>query len=164
LQPDPERPGSCASAAELAPPTISIVDDDLSMRRALRRLVQSAGYPVETFASAHEYLAATPRARGGCLVLDIHMEGMNGFELQERLASDRCSVPIIFITALTAREAEVFALVVTGLLNKQIGSELGITEKTVKVHRARVMEKMRASSLAQLVRLAGVGGVIATRA
>ncbi len=99
MQPDPERPGSCASAAELAPPTISIVDDDLSMRRALRRLVQSAGYPVETFASAHEYLAATPRARGGCLVLDIHMEGMNGFELQERLASDRCSVPIIFITA-----------------------------------------------------------------
>ena len=67
------------------------------------------------------------------------------------------------ITALTSREAEVFALVVTGLLNKQIGSELGITEKTVKVHRARVMEKMRASSLAQLVRLAGVGGVIATR-
>jgi FixJ family two-component response regulator len=49
------------------------------------------------------------------------------------------------------------------LLNKQIGSELGISEKTVKVHRARVMEKMRASSLAQLVRLAGVGGVIAAR-
>jgi len=54
-------------------------------------------------------------------------------------------------------------ILVTGLLNKQIGSELGITEKTVKVHRARVMEKMRASSLAQLVRLAGVGGVIAAR-
>jgi FixJ family two-component response regulator len=86
-------------AAELTPPTISIVDDDLSMRRALRRLVQSAGYAVETFASAHEYLDATPRARGGCLVLDIHMAGMNGFELQERLVSDRCSVPVIFITA-----------------------------------------------------------------
>ena len=81
------------------PPTISIVDDDLSVRRALRRLVQSAGYAVETFASAHDYLDATPRARGGCLVLDIHMEGMNGFELQERLASDRRSVPIIFMTA-----------------------------------------------------------------
>lgn len=99
MRPEPERPGPCASAVELPPPTISIVDDDLSMRRALRRLVRSAGYPVETFASAHDYLDATPRARGGCLVLDICMEGMNGFELQERLVSDRCAVPIIFITA-----------------------------------------------------------------
>jgi len=99
LRPDPERPGPCASAAEAPPPTISIVDDDLSIRRALRRLVRSAGYPVETFASAHDYLDATPQARGGCLVLDIYMEGMNGFELQERLVSDRCSVPIIFISA-----------------------------------------------------------------
>jgi FixJ family two-component response regulator len=99
LRPDPERPGPYASAAGPTPPTIAIVDDDLSVRRALRRLVQSAGYPVETFASAHDYLDATPRARGGCLVLDIYMEGMNGFELQERLVSERCSVPIIFITA-----------------------------------------------------------------
>jgi FixJ family two-component response regulator len=99
LRPDPERPGSCASAAEPTPPTISIVDDDLSMRRALRRLVRSAGFPVETFASARDYLDATARDRGGCLVLDIYMEGMNGFELQERLVSDRCAIPVIFITA-----------------------------------------------------------------
>jgi FixJ family two-component response regulator len=65
------------------------------------------------------------------------------------------------ITTLTPREAEVFALVVTGLLNKQIGSELGIGEKTVKVHRARVMEKMRAGSLAELVRLSAEASVIA---
>jgi FixJ family two-component response regulator len=65
------------------------------------------------------------------------------------------------IATLTPREAEVFALVVTGMLNKQIGDKLGIVEKTVKVHRARVMEKMRAASIAELVRLAGVGGVIA---
>jgi FixJ family two-component response regulator len=66
------------------------------------------------------------------------------------------------IATLTPREAAVFALVVTGMLNKQIGSELGIAEKTVKVHRARVMEKMRAGSLAELVRLADEGRVIAT--
>ena len=67
------------------------------------------------------------------------------------------------ISTLTPREAEVFALVVTGMLNKQIGDRLGIVEKTVKVHRARVMEKMQAGSLAELVRLAGTGGVIAAR-
>jgi len=63
------------------------------------------------------------------------------------------------IKTLTPREAEVFALVVTGKLNKQIASELGVSEKMVKVHRGRVMEKMRAGSLAELVRLADEGGV-----
>jgi FixJ family two-component response regulator len=67
------------------------------------------------------------------------------------------------IATLTPREAAVFALVVTGMLNKQIGSDLGIGEKTVKVHRARVMEKMQAGSLAELVQLAGEANVIATR-
>jgi FixJ family two-component response regulator len=61
---------------------------------------------------------------------------------------------------LTPREMEVFALVVTGMLNKQIAGELGIGEKTVKVHRARVMEKMQAGSVAELVRLADRAGVI----
>ena len=80
-------------------PMISIVDDDLSVRRALRRLVLSAGYVVETFASAREFLAATPPARPACLVLDIYLDGMNGFELQEQLAADRITIPIIFMTA-----------------------------------------------------------------
>jgi FixJ family two-component response regulator len=78
---------------------ISIVDDDLSVRRALRRLVHSAGYPVETFASAQEFLGSPREAVIGCVVLDIHMDGMSGFELQERLVSDHRAVPIIFITA-----------------------------------------------------------------
>jgi FixJ family two-component response regulator len=65
------------------------------------------------------------------------------------------------VRLLTARETEVFALVVTGMLNKQIGAALGIGEKTVKVHRARVMEKMRAGSVAELVRLADEAGVTA---
>jgi FixJ family two-component response regulator len=80
-------------------PMISIVDDDLSVRRALRRLVHSAGYLVETFASAREFLGSTPSTASACLVLDIYLEGMNGFELQERLAADRVTIPIIFMTA-----------------------------------------------------------------
>lgn len=81
------------------PPMISIVDDDRSVRRALRRLVQSAGYLVETFASAPEFLRAAPLARTACLVLDIYLDGMTGFELQEQLATDNVAIPIIFITA-----------------------------------------------------------------
>jgi CheY-like chemotaxis protein len=78
---------------------ISIVDDDLSVRRALGRLVKVAGYSVETFASAHEFLDASPSDRTACLVLDIHLNGMSGFDLAERLTAERVAIPIIFITA-----------------------------------------------------------------
>jgi FixJ family two-component response regulator len=81
-------------------PLISILDDDLSVGRALRRLVQSAGYPVATFASAREFLDSPALARAACLVLDISLDGMSGFDLQERLAADHPSLPIIFMTAL----------------------------------------------------------------
>ena len=81
--------------------------------------------------------------------------------IEERRDQARVTEVRRHITTLTPREAEVFALVVSGMLNRQIGHELGIGEKTVKVHRARVMEKMRAGSLAELVRLAGAGGVMA---
>lgn len=76
------------------PPIIAIVDDDASIRRSLLRVVRSAGYKAEIFASAREFLDWLPRNRAACLVLDIHMSEMSGFDLQERLA-----VPIIFITA-----------------------------------------------------------------
>ena len=81
-------------------PMISIVDDDPSVRRALNRLIGSAGYLVETFASAREFLGSTPSStHTACLVLDIYLEGMNGFALQERLEADRLAIPIIFMTA-----------------------------------------------------------------
>ena len=80
-------------------PLISIVDDDPSVRRALNRLVGSAGYLVETFGSAGDFLGSTPSTRTACLVLDIYMEGMTGFELQDQLEADRLAIPIIFMTA-----------------------------------------------------------------
>jgi len=80
-------------------PMISIVDDDASLARALRRLVGSAGYVVETFASAPAFLSSTPSTRTACLILDIYLVGMNGFELQEQLEADRLAIPIIFMTA-----------------------------------------------------------------
>jgi len=75
-------------------PVIAIVDDDDSVRRSLLRVVQSAGYAAEGFGSAREFLDWLPRGRAACLVLDVHLTEMSGFDLQERLA-----VPIVFITA-----------------------------------------------------------------
>lgn len=75
-------------------PVIAIVDDDESVRRSLHRLVRSAGYAVETFASAEDFLAWLPRGQAACLVLDVNMRAMSGLQLQKRLA-----VPVVFITA-----------------------------------------------------------------
>ena len=204
-----------------APALVSVVDDDPSVRRSLARLVKSAGYRVEAYASAHEFLARPPEEGPACLLLDVRMPGLTGLDLQETLAIAAHSTSIVFITGyrdvrasvkamkagavdfltkpvddeellgaieravaragaarleedriteireriktLTPREAEVFALVVTGMLNKQIAFDLGVSEKMVKVHRGRVMEKMRARSLAELVRLADEGGVISAK-
>lgn len=202
-----------------AAPLVFVVDDDASVRKSLARLIKTAGYEAEVFASVAEFLARRPYDGPCCLVLDVRMPGLTGLDLQEALRAAGQRLSIVFITGyrdvpvsvkamkggavdfltkpvdegvllgairqavdrtqadrrrlaretevqnriktLTPREAAVFALVVTGMLNKQIGSELGIGEKTVKVHRARVMEKMRVGSLAELVRLAGEAGVIA---
>jgi len=202
-----------------AAPLVFLVDDDASVRKSLARLVRTAGYEAELFASVRDFLARAPYDGPCCLVLDVRMPGLTGLDLQDALRAAGQRVSIVFITGhrdvpvsvkamkagavdfltkpvdaetllgairqavartltdrrrqarvteirsriatLTPREAAVFALVVTGMLNKQIGSELGIGEKTVKVHRARVMEKMQAGSLAELVRLADEGSVIA---
>jgi RNA polymerase sigma factor (sigma-70 family) len=199
-------------------PVIFLVDDDPSVRKSLSRLISSAGYPVEAFSSAREFLNRTSSEQSGCLLLDLRMPDINGIELQEELVLTGNSLPIIFIsahadvpisvramkggavdfltkpfsgdqlvsaiktaieknsrkrsedsqlheikermTALTPREYDVFRLVVHGLLNKQIGAQLGISEKTVKVHRSRVMDKMQANSLAELVLFAQKAGAM----
>ena len=207
-----------SSAALPATPNVFLVDDDPSVRRALARLIKSAGHQVQTFASAQEFLGT--RAGGeeaACLVLDVRMPGLTGIELQRQLQTLNRNVPIVFMTGhgnipmsvqamkagavdflpkpvkdtdllraieqalaravrdraerneledvrerverLTPREREVMVLVVRGLLNKQIAFELGTVEKTIKVHRARVMEKMQVDSLADLVRLAEKVGI-----
>jgi len=201
-----------------SPPNVFLVDDDASVRRALGRLIKSAGHNVQTFASAREFLGTkTGSEEAACLVLDVRMPGLTGMDLQRELQTINRNVPIVFITGhgdipmsvkamkagavdflskpvkdtdllraieraiaracrdraereivediqgrvekLTPREREVMSLVVRGLLNKQIAFELGTVEKTVKVHRARVMEKMQVESLAELVRLAGKVGI-----
>ena len=200
-----------------AAPLVLVVDDDPSVRKSLSRLLESADYAVEAFASAGEFLARGPHPGPCCLVLDVKMPGLTGIQLQEMLAATGRRMSIVFVSGhvdvptsvkamkagavdlltkpvdvrdliaaiqramtrdeheratetrlaevrrrvamLTARETEVFARVVTGMLNKQIGAALGIGEKTVKVHRARVMEKMQAGSVAELVRLADEVGV-----
>ena len=106
---------------------ISVVDDDLSVRRALSRLIRLAGYAVESFASAREFLASAARGRTACLVLDIHLDsgGMSGFDLQERLVADGGNIPTIFITAHgDARTRErVKQSGVAGFLSKPFGDQ-----------------------------------------
>jgi FixJ family two-component response regulator len=109
------------------PPLISIVDDDPSVRRALHRSIRLAGYAVESFASAREFLASVLRGHSACLVLDLHLDegDMSGFDLQKQLATDGATIPIIFITAHgDARTRErVRQAGVAGFLAKPFGDQ-----------------------------------------
>src|SRR5712671_691605 len=208
----PVRSCSSAAAAKLsAAPIVFVVGDDVSVRDSLEQLADSAGWRVETFASAGGFLARPRAAVPSCLVLEVGFPDTNGLEMQQRLA-DRPEMPIIFVTgcgdvrtavramkagaiefltkplagellleamrhaiersraalarqaeletlreryaSLTCRERAVMALIVCGRLNKQAGAELGISEITVKAHRGRMMRKMAARSLPELVNMA----------
>jgi FixJ family two-component response regulator len=93
---DPEAGAGSSTPARAV---IGIVDDDASVLRALTRLLGGAGFAVKTFGSASEFLGLEHPETIDCLVLDIHMPGLSGFDLQERLVEARIPIPIIFITA-----------------------------------------------------------------
>ncbi len=209
-------PGAPAESQRPAsPPTamVYVVDDDVSVRRSMARLLKSHGFAVEPLACAEDFLALSHYATPSCLVLDVRMPGLNGLELQEKMAALKLTLPIVFITGhsdvpmsvkamkagavdflpkpfspkellsavrlaiarnkteaalaaeaaevarrlstLTPRELDVLRMVVDGKMNKEIAADLDLSIKTVKVHRGRVMKKMGAASLADLVRMAG---------
>lgn len=83
----------------MAAEMIGVVDDDASILRAVQRLLGSLGFTVKTFGSGEDLLASDCLARIHCLVLDVHLGGLSGFELQERLSEAPVQIPIIFITA-----------------------------------------------------------------
>ena len=106
-------------------PLVSIVDDDVSVRRSTRRLLLSAGLHAEAFASAEEFLQSGRAAETGCLLLDVSMPGMDGLELQRRLAETGWLIPIVFLSARATEDQERRALGVgaVGFLRKPVSKE-----------------------------------------
>ena len=199
-------------------PTVFIVDDDPAVLKAQARVLRAEGWTVETFESAEAFLAKPRDGVGGCLVLDVTMPGLDGLELQRRLAEEGKALPIVFVTghgdipmsvramkagakdflskpvpspvllaaihaaieqdeaarraradaeairerlaSLTPREREVLEALAAGKLNKQIAVDLGVVEQTVKFHRARIMERMQAKTIAELMHIAARAGVL----
>lgn len=205
----------------MAEATVYIVDDDVLVREGLLNLFESVELNAQAYESARDFLAVYVRDSIACLLLDVRLQEMGGFELQQALAERKHKIPIIFMTgfgtipmsvraikagasefltkpidgdamllavhsalaeshaclqdsdqdaqwqhrydSLTPREREVLALVIGGLMNKQVAAELGTSDVTAKVHKRRVMEKMGARSLADLVRMASKLNIEAAR-
>ena len=195
------------------PSTVHVVDDDVSFQTAIRRRLRAAGYEVQIYSSAEQFLDRLPTDnQSSCLLLDVRMPRLSGSELQNRLREVGFTIPIVFLSAyvdvettvsaikagaddflikpvtsdqllpaieralarqdalrkrqseldvlrarvatLTSRERQVCELMVQGKINKQIAYALGPTERTIKMHRQRVMEKMYVNSLAELIVIA----------
>jgi len=190
---------------------VFVIDDDESMRKSLRRLLDAAQYETELFKSASEFLSRSAHPGPSCVIVDVQMPGLNGVDFQKALIEHGREEQLVFITGhgdipmcaqvmkagavdflpkpfkheellesveraltrsaerrcreseknhargllkqLTPREYQVMELVATGMLNKQVGGELGMAEKTVKTHRAHVMQKLRITSVAELMRV-----------
>ena len=190
---------------------VFVIDDDKSMRKSLRRLLDATHYETEVFESASEFLTRSPHPGPSCVIVDVQMPGLNGIDFQRALIGQGREEELVFITGygdipmcaqamkagavdflpkpfkpkqllesveralsrsaeqrrraleknqarglierLTQREYQVMELVATGMLNKQVGGELGMAEKTVKTHRAHVMQKLHITSVAELMRV-----------
>ena len=195
-----------------------IIDDDNSVRRSLSLFLRSAGYVVETFAGADEFLRREEYPGLGCIILDVNMDGKSGPELHDELIRCNSQLPVIFISgkgsisisvtalrkgainflekpfkeeellrsvtegllwcdivkteqtekkqalmltaSLTQREHEILSYLITGMLNKQIASELGIAEHTVKLHRQSISEKLGVKSVPEILRIADKAGIL----
>jgi len=191
--------------------TVYVIDDDADVRGGLTRLLRSAGWIVDAYAAAQDFLEKVACDGVGCILLDVSMPRMSGPELHDELRARGSSLPVIYLTGhgtvsigvnamrhgafdfiekpadaeallrvvtnavaqrerasaqeselddirgrvarLSPREHEVMVHVIRGRLNKQIAADLDIGVKTVKVHRGRVMAKMKVRSVAQLVHL-----------
>lgn len=198
-------------------PMIYVVDDDVSVGRALTLLFKAHGFKVETFTRAAGFLAFKHPKVPSCLVLDIRLPDINGLVLQEKMVQQGINIPIIFITGhgdvpksvkaikagaidffikpfstvklldavtlaiieskainkklvetakiwkniktLSPKELEVFRMVVNGMLNKQIAFKRGTALQTIKVHRGRVMKKMQAKTVTELIHFAKIAGI-----
>jgi FixJ family two-component response regulator len=192
-------------------PTVFVVDDDASFRRAVSRLLKAAGHQVRVFSSGSEFVESLPATGPGCVVADLQMPGVSGLDLQAALAGSDNPLPVLFLTGhgdiptsvhamrlgaedfltkraprqalldavsralardareraertrvqqararfdtLTGREREVLAHVLRGQLNKQIAADLGIHERTVKLHRTAITTKVGVQSVAELTQL-----------
>jgi two-component system, LuxR family, response regulator FixJ len=197
--------------------SVYIVDDDTALRDSLVLLLEAHGLNVTQFSSAAEFLARVPALNSGCALIDIHMPGMSGIELLEKLALNGSKFPCVMMTGLgdvplavkamqagavdfiekpfepetlldaldranrrprhiphsegvsqevsallnqlTPREMDVLRHLTLGQANKIIAHELGISPRTVEVHRARLMSKLNAHSVADVVRLGLAAGV-----
>lgn len=199
------------AAAKQERTTVFVVDDDPAVREYLRWLIESVGLAVQTYATAQAFLDAYDASRPGCLVTDVRMPGLSGFDLQATLAVRQIAIPVIMMTAyaevpmavramrggaidflqkpfdgqmlldriqqaiesdwqtrraqaerrhimallerLPPRQRAVLDGLVAGKPSKVIAAELGLSPKTVDVHRARLMERLGAQSLPDLFRL-----------